>query len=267
MDKGSYKSLTTQDGTAFSEPGPSSQDCTIPNSSTSRSTTGRLCEAIMLSDKNEVQRLLEKLKSGKVNMEDCYTEGILPRPMTIIHIAAKKQDKKYLELLLQSEVFNDVNTKDGLGYTPLMHAADAGRIENVRLLIQENADISAESKSRSEGADVRLLVQSEANKSADRKPDRSLQKCLKRTVFHIAAGRGHKDIIEELFKNRNREDIGRIVNQEDDNGWTPLFWAAQSRDLECFNLLLGTELCKKTEDKLKRNIFHIIAENDCHEMN
>ncbi len=58
--------------------------------------------------------------------------------------AVKKNDAAAVERLLDQGA--DIEARDGRGWTPLMNAIHAGRIENAKLLIAKNADANAKDK-------------------------------------------------------------------------------------------------------------------------
>ena len=105
----------------------------------------------------------------------------------------------------------DVNAKDALG-TPLHYAADLGHKEIVKLLIANDADVSAKTK-------------------------------WGQPPMQNAAPSGHKEIVELLIAK------GADVNDADDGGWTPLHEAVDRGHKEIAELLIAEDADVNAKDE------------------
>ena len=113
--------------------------------------------------------------------------------------SASGQTEAVRKLLAESETV-DVCTRDDLGWTPLMYAAEAGHTEIVALLIDAGAN-----------------VHSEDNDSA--------------TALHLAAEKGRTEVTRILLK------AGADFEARDDSDRTPLYRAFENRHGEITELL------------------------------
>ncbi|KAF2997730.1 hypothetical protein E8E14_002132 [Neopestalotiopsis sp. 37M] len=77
-----------------------------------------------------------------------------------------------------------------------------------------------------------------------------------RTPLSWAAGQGHYDLVENLLSNRN---VKR--EKKDHNGHTPLFWAAKNKHLKTVELLLRTSK-GGTDDKEIDEIVKVLLQTD-----
>ncbi|XP_063445928.1 ankyrin-2-like isoform X42 [Mytilus trossulus] len=188
--------------------------------------------AVALQQGNErvVSVLLEHDSKGKVKLP-------------ALHIAAKKDDMRSANLLLQNEQ-NDVNgeTKDGglvndttkSGFTPLHIAAHYGNINVATLLISKGADVNFRAKNNITplhvasrwGKDkmVTLLLDNKA--VIDEKTRDGL------SPLHCSARSGHEMVVDTLLER------GAPKSSTTKNGLTPLHMAAQGDHMDCARLLL-----------------------------
>ncbi|XP_045486803.1 titin-like isoform X3 [Pieris rapae] len=150
-----------------------------------------------------------------------------------LHIAAKKDDVKAANLLLENEHNPDVTSKSG--FTPLHIAAHYGNEAVARLLLAKGADVNCAAKhnicplhvAAKWGKDnmVSLLCDNGANVEARTRDGL--------TPLHCAARSGHERVVEALL------DRGAPITSKSKNGLAPLHMAAQGDHSEAARVLLG----------------------------
>ncbi|XP_060807559.1 ankyrin-2 [Amyelois transitella] len=150
-----------------------------------------------------------------------------------LHIAAKKDDVKAANLLLENEHNPDVTSKSG--FTPLHIAAHYGNEAVARLLLAKGADVNCAAKhnicplhvAAKWGKDnmVSLLCDNGANVEARTRDGL--------TPLHCAARSGHERVVEALL------DRGAPITSKSKNGLAPLHMAAQGDHAEAARVLLS----------------------------
>ncbi|XP_072945806.1 uncharacterized protein [Epargyreus clarus] len=150
-----------------------------------------------------------------------------------LHIAAKKDDVKAANLLLENEHNPDVTSKSG--FTPLHIAAHYGNEAVARLLLAKGADVNCAAKhnicplhvAAKWGKDnmVALLCDNGANVEARTRDGL--------TPLHCAARSGHERVVETLL------DRGAPITSKSKNGLAPLHMAAQGDHAEAARVLLS----------------------------
>ncbi|XP_050526017.1 ankyrin-3-like isoform X3 [Daktulosphaira vitifoliae] len=152
-----------------------------------------------------------------------------------LHIAAKKDDTKATNLLLQNSHNPDVTSKSG--FTPLHIAAHYGNNNVATLLVQKGADVNFTAKHNitplhvaakwGKLSMVDLLIQLGANIIAKTRDGL--------TPLHCAARSGHDHVIERLLQS----SAPRILKTK--NGLTPLHMAAQGDHVDAAKVLLSNK--------------------------
>ncbi|XP_013174743.1 PREDICTED: uncharacterized protein LOC106123133 isoform X3 [Papilio xuthus] len=150
-----------------------------------------------------------------------------------LHIAAKKDDVKAANLLLENEHNPDVTSKSG--FTPLHIAAHYGNESVARLLLAKGADVNCAAKhnicplhvAAKWGKEnmVSLLCDNGANVEARTRDGL--------TPLHCAARSGHERVVETLL------DRGAPITSKSKNGLAPLHMAAQGDHAEAARVLLS----------------------------
>ncbi|XP_045780028.1 ankyrin-2-like isoform X3 [Maniola jurtina] len=150
-----------------------------------------------------------------------------------LHIAAKKDDVKAANLLLENEHNPDVTSKSG--FTPLHIAAHYGNESVARLLLAKGADVNCAAKhnicplhvAAKWGKEnmVSLLCDNGANVEARTRDGL--------TPLHCAARSGHERVVESLL------DRGAPITSKSKNGLAPLHMAAQGDHSEAARVLLS----------------------------
>ncbi|CAB3233076.1 unnamed protein product [Arctia plantaginis] len=150
-----------------------------------------------------------------------------------LHIAAKKDDVKAANLLLENEHNPDVTSKSG--FTPLHIAAHYGNEAVARLLLAKGADVNCAAKhnicplhvAAKWGKEnmVSLLCDNGANVEARTRDGL--------TPLHCAARSGHERVVEALL------DRGAPITSKSKNGLAPLHMAAQGDHADAARVLLS----------------------------
>ncbi|RPB26500.1 hypothetical protein L211DRAFT_820876, partial [Terfezia boudieri ATCC MYA-4762] len=141
-----------------------------------------------------------------VNMPDIFQR----RPL---HYAAANPalDKSILELLIRKT--SGVDQKDINGNTPLHLAAS-----------RNNPNFTAILKELSLEEDLEMRKKSMVDFNATNE--------LRQTPLHLAAWKGHPDMVDELIKE------GAIIDADDNSNRSPLHWAAQGGNLDVVTSLI-----------------------------
>ncbi|XP_076629390.1 uncharacterized protein LOC143345812 isoform X3 [Colletes latitarsis] len=166
-----------------------------------------------------VSVLLENDSKGKVRLP-------------ALHIAAKKDDCKAADLLLQNDHKPDVTSKSG--FTPLHIAAHYGNEEIARLLIKRGADVNYIAKHNISplhvaakwGKNNMVKVLLENSAQIDAKTRDGL------TPLHCAARSGHEQVITTLLEH------SAPISARTKNGLAPLHMASQGDHVDAARVLL-----------------------------
>ncbi|XP_070530667.1 ankyrin-2-like isoform X2 [Cardiocondyla obscurior] len=166
-----------------------------------------------------VSVLLENDSKGKVKLP-------------ALHIAAKKDDCKAADLLLQNDHKPDVTSKSG--FTPLHIAAHYGNEEITRLLIKRGADVNYLAKHNisplhvaakwGKNNMVKILLENSAQ--IDAKTRDGL------TPLHCAARSGHEQVVSTLL------EMSAPISARTKNGLAPLHMASQGDHVDAARVLL-----------------------------
>ena len=140
-----------------------------------------------------------------------------------IHYAACCKTTGALEMLIASGV--DINEPDGAKITPLMYASFNGRVENVKLLLD----------------DPRIVVDV-------RQMDRT-------TAIHLAAMYGHAEVLKVYHEKGANIDINGRFRM------TPLILAAAHGHFDCVETLLECGAKINSKDRMKRNALVMAIRN------
>ncbi|XP_023247332.1 ankyrin-2-like isoform X2 [Copidosoma floridanum] len=157
-----------------------------------------------------VSVLLENDSKGKVRLP-------------ALHIAAKKDDCKAADLLLQNDHKPDVTSKSG--FTPLHIAAHYGNEDIARLLIKR-------------GADVNYLAKHNIS------------------PLHVAAKWGKNNMVKILLEH------GAVIDAKTRDGLTPLHCAARSGHEQCVTTLLESSAPISARSKNGLAPLHMASQGD-----
>lgn len=161
--------------------------------------------------------------NAKIKSERIIYAGVTP-----LHVAATFGDKKLAAFLIDNGAH--INALGSGHITPLLRAADSGRIQIIQLLISKGAQVQVDTADCNgstalmcavergctnivkllleHGADINLCYTRDIQNYQDTTP--------KLNALSIAAQRGHIKIVKLLFEH------GATVNDRDGQGWTAL---------------------------------------------
>ncbi|KAI1125954.1 hypothetical protein F5Y10DRAFT_279158 [Nemania abortiva] len=191
---------------------------------------GPACQDVLpfLRKQNHVQAAGQALLRPRAD-DPLHFEYFMGR-ITGLHLAAYFGLK---QLLLASGA--DIEGKNSMGRTPLMHAIDKGHKTIIQLLLTKGANIETKNRwgqtpllfaiRRGREAVIRLFLASGANIEA--KDDNGVPPLL------YAAKNGHEAAVRLLLEN------GANTEAKDNNGTTPLLYAAKYGDEVAVRMLLA----------------------------
>jgi ankyrin repeat protein len=147
--------------------------------------------------------------------------------------AARSNDRETLEKLIAADPVL-VSAKDPAGSTPLHHAAGFGALENLRVLLDNGADVNARNRRAStplywaihDEAKVRLLIARGADVNARNVEGRT-------PVYQAAMLGGGLRVLRLLLEKGGNPGTPMV------NGQTPLAAAALRADIAAMQLLIG----------------------------
>ncbi|MBE6419579.1 MAG: hypothetical protein E7031_05545 [Akkermansiaceae bacterium] len=192
----------------------------------------QLIEAVKSNDVTTIQTLLNE----GVNVNFTDKDGWTP-----LDWSAKKAHIDSMKLLIAAGA--DVNKKTNLGTTPLHLAAANNFIEGIELLLSAGADINAVNKYGQTPVEVARTGKCK-NKLKKVHQKETAKKELQARGISIetydaalikAVQTGDADLLRLLIN----AEVN--VNKADNDGDTPLGWAAMKGHLECVKLLLAAE--------------------------
>ncbi len=172
---------------------------------------------------------VQALLAGRANVNMAMDDG-----RTALMLAAIHGDETLIADLLDAG--SNVNARNESGFTALMFAAARGSVAAVSSIAARGADIEARNRWREtalmlaaragDAEKVNALLNVGANPEAVNQDGKS--------VLNLAAESGASPELLKLLLRR-----GAAVNQADNEGVTPLMWAAQRGDVESARALLS----------------------------
>jgi len=164
-------------------------------------------------------------------------------------------------------IINKVHDNDGK--TPLQVATQHGRLNNMKLLLDQGADVNAKDKA----GQTALYVAVQQNKNTDsikllldKGADINTKDKVGRTALHIAVQYKSIDSVKCLL------DEGADINTKNMFGQTALHIAVEYKSVDIIKLLLGEgadiniqdedgKTAVNMQDKYGRTVLHIMAQN------
>ena len=225
----------------------------------------------------QLRRMLDELDSldfacrnGNLDMVKALMEegaDVLARNNhdTVLHQAVSSNNEEIIRLILDKIKEKDpqnfsehINAKDTEGDTPLMWAAQEGKVNAAKILLEYDADIDIDKDGKTplhnaiqqgEEEIVKFLAE-EPDEKAINIPDND-----KKTPLHQAVENGNFAIAEILVKNNAN------VNAKDKNGKTPLHLAAFAGNYDIADLLVKNNANYNIRDKSQRTPSQIANDN------
>ena len=149
---------------------------------------------------------------------------VLATPVDRLHDAVRADDAAAVEAALREPLAKQslLETRDALGYTPLLRAADQANPKILTLLLEAGADLAAVDNSGSSA--LHLAAESGSAESlelllkagATRRPGVDVKDRFGVTALALAAMRGHAEAARVLVA------YGASPHAEDEDGKTPL---------------------------------------------
>ncbi|CAF3516693.1 unnamed protein product [Rotaria sp. Silwood1] len=203
-------------------------------------------EQLMITaiEHQDIEAIKVIIKDSTIEQMNMICKFVVPKSeyqYTILHLATWQDNPELLSLLL--DYTDDLEIRDGLGWTPLMTAINRDSKENVKILLKRGAKIDCDFV---QGMDliaiamafhdielIEILMNHGAQvTSTSDMPvhDESSMGCY---LLHFAADDGEIDIAKLLIEK------GQIpINTLDQTGWSPLHLAAGHNYIDIVKLLL-----------------------------
>ena len=174
-----------------------------------------------------VSLLLEKGARADV----CNAEGLTP-----LHFACRAGQPEIAKILLEHQS-SLVQSKTRAGDSPFCYAVESGKLELVKLLLSNGADVNDK-----DGDTIPVLVKAAANglqyiakEIISYKANIEAQTPNGSRALHYAAWGGHEKLVRLLVARK------AMVNASTNDGTTSLHFAVSAQSLECVNILLRKE--------------------------
>jgi ankyrin repeat protein len=148
-----------------------------------------LIHAVEQGDIEVIERLYPRVVGSRIESRARHT---------LLMLQPKRNQEATVDLLLRNG--EEINARDAGGWTPLLHAANSGDADVVKVLVERGADVSVR-----DGAGT--------------------------TALALVAKKEYPSAVAILARKGN-------VNTGDKYGTTPLMWAAKNGDLKSIKLLL-----------------------------
>ncbi|XP_029418418.1 histone-lysine N-methyltransferase EHMT1 isoform X6 [Nannospalax galili] len=164
-----------------------------------------------------------------------------------LHAAAEAGHVDICHMLVQAGANIDTCSEDQR--TPLMEAAENNHLDAVKYLIKAGAQVDPKVPTPSEQL---------AKKRNRKHPDWKEEDAEGSTCLHLAAKKGHYDVVQYLLSNGQMD-----VNCQDDGGWTPMIWATEYKHVELVKLLLSRGSDINIRDNEENICLHWAAFSGC----
>ena len=188
-------------------------------------------------------------------LEEYPTSKIIPSTKLMIERAQQaKMNKSLFEAVKKGDIEQakkviaqgaDVNATEDLGqvrWTPLIAAASGGNARVVKVLLENGAEVDANDSYGytplyyalwTDGNDSEEIVRALIASGADVNKRSPSDKRYSPLVFAIWLREGREDNVKVLL------DAGADIDVKDDNGLTPLYWAAFDSSKDVLDLILA----------------------------
>lgn len=184
----------------------------------------------------------QKIKSEEPDVINLYRDGVMDEGRCLLEWAALQAASKDIMQYLLNEGSN-IDHQDGKGRTPLSSAVDRAHVSNVQFLLENGADVNLSDMHEQAPLHIaakhpnETIIKSLLSKSADIKQvDENGA-----TPVHIAAR--HDIVSLHIFVKYREKAVKKLLNVGDNDGDTPLHYAAYDETGQCakYLLLLGAD--------------------------
>lgn len=208
-------------------------------------------KAVLAVQRNELKEL-GKLIDSKVDVNKRYAHG-----ETLAMTAAKNDHIEVLIFLIEKKA--DVTQKSTSANSLACIAVSAGSVKTMQYLLEQKADINSKNSNNET-----LSMLAAKNGHAEvldfllaAKADINQKDQGGNTLACMAADRGHKNVLETLFKKD-----GKLMEEPNNNGWTPAFFAAGSGDVATMAYLIEAKAKLNAETKTGGTlVFWVVTNN------
>ena len=196
-----------------------------------------------------IKNKIGNAKGDKISIEE-YLDGRHDERKSLLHWAALWfENGKLIEYLINEGV--DVNSQDASYRTPIVNAVDKGHIENVHFLLSNGADPTIPDwygdtclhvAAHNDSDEVIEVLLADSRDTIDKFNKNGA------TPVHIAAKYSLNAL--HAFVQHSR-DVSRLLNMGDNEGDTPLHYAATAGDTgekANYLMLLGADRIKNNKD-------------------
>ena len=151
--------------------------------------------------------------------------------LTVLHMAASRKNIEVVKIILdyiedknKNNFISFINEKNKKGMTAIHYASFNGSLPIIKLLIEK-------------GADETILTKKKLN-----------------VIHYCAEGNTPSCLMYYYFRFKNRDENGntnllQLFKQPDENGSTPLHWAAYSGSVETLLYLINLDIFKDEEER------------------
>lgn len=182
-----------------------------------------------------LKQISENLTNNQKSIENMTTFIYKTVQPSIAIINSTKFNLDSIAVSLITKYPNLIESKDENNYTPLIHAAENGNLNAVRLLLERNADVNAKTCYESTALHracangfteiIELLVEKGAN--VDEPDDEGLR------PLHYCVMRDYNESLRKLLA------LNANPNIQNNRGETPLQMSVRCKSLKCFDILNG----------------------------
>lgn len=192
--------------------------------------------------KSEIMTILLKNKNINLNKKDKDKTTLF---MWLLNSGLEKEIKEYWNNSKKSKIIDDINHVDKEGLSALFYAVNSESDKMVTFVLDKGVNINLQNKSGK--TSLMEATEKKLKKIAllliNRGTDLKIKNKDGQTVFMYAASIDEIKILEELTQyiqlNELKDETERILEEEDNNGFSVLMHAVQSEKTKSIEFLKG----------------------------